>query len=100
MLLDDASRWTVARAEVHSGACFLAAARAFHQNMLAEIAEKPSSGFDDSKGLSQPAVCIHSISQDATNSAIWQKRKLSALILESAFCPSLPRQGRLGCQRD
>ena len=96
VLLDDASRWTVARAEVHSGACLLAAARAFHQNMLAEIAEKPSSGFDDSKGLSQPAVCIHSISQDATNSAIWQKRKLSALILESAFCPSLPSKEDLG----
>lgn len=61
-----------------------------------EIAERASSGFDDSKGLSQPAVCIHSISKDATNSAIWQKRKLSALILESAFCPSLPSKEDLG----
>ena len=96
VLLDDASRWTVARAEVHSGACLLAAARAFHHNMLAEIAEKSSSGFDFSQPLFQPAVCIHAISQDATNSGIWQKRKLSALILETAFCPSLPSKEDAG----
>ncbi len=88
VLLDDASRWTIARAEVQAGACLIAAARAFHRNMLDELDTLRTPGTVD-----EPAVCIHSISQDATNGGIWQKRKLCALILESAFCSSLPKQG-------
>lgn len=78
ILLDDASRWTVARAEVRSGAAVVAAARAFHKEMLAEVSASSS------------GLCVHYLTQDATNSAIWQKRKLTALILHTAYLPSLP----------
>ena len=75
VLLDDASRWTIARAEVRTGAALLASGRAFHRSMMEEIAQEPSDG-----ALS---LHIHFITQDATNSL---KRKLTALILHSAWC--------------
>ena len=102
VLLDDASRWTIARAEVHAGACLLASARSFHTDMSNELqsleqgvpsAPSIDTSRSESGGGSGMAVSIHSMSQDATNSGIWQKRKLCALILDSAFCPSLPREG-------
>lgn len=77
-LLDDASRWTIARAEVHSGACLLAAARSYHTNMSNELqsqdvpsAPRIEKGISMSErqsggGGSGMAVCIHSMSQDAT----------------------------------
>ena len=77
ILLDEASRWTIARSEVQSGAALIASARSFHRDMQEELS-------------SADALSIHMITQDATNSAIWQKRKLCALILHSAYLVSPP----------
>ena len=72
ILLDDASRYTIARSEVFAGSALVAAAQAFHQVMDEER----------SKG---PIFSVHMITQDATNSSIIQKKKLTALILNSAY---------------
>ena len=88
VLLDDVSRWTIARAEVQTGAALIGHARAFHQTMLSEFEdqsrETPHSGI---------GVSFHCISQDATNGSIWQKRKLVALLLHTAYCPLIPKPG-------
>ena len=73
ILLDDASRWSVARAEVHSAAAMTASCKSFHLNMV--------ESFDSS----DPSLSIHLVTQDATNSSIWQKRKLCALICHTAY---------------
>lgn len=75
ILLDDASRYTIARSEVFAGSALVAAAQAFHQVMEEER----------SKG---PIVSVHMVTQDATNSSIIQKKKLTALILNSAYVTS------------
>ena len=73
ILLDDASRFTVAKSEVQSGAALVAASQSFHRHMLEDF----SSG--------EPSLSIHVISQDATNSNVLQKQKLCAMILHSSF---------------
>ena len=73
ILLDDASRWSVARAEVHSAAAMMASCKAFHLSMVESF---------DSR---EPSLSIHLVTQDATNSSIWQKRKLCALICHTAY---------------
>lgn len=82
ILLDDSSRWTIARSEVQTGASLIGHAKSFHSDMESELGtthEKGSCG-----------VAIHCISQDATNGNIWQKRKLVAMLLHTAYCSSLP----------
>ena len=37
ILLDDASRWSVARAEVHSAAAMMASCKAFHLSMVESL---------------------------------------------------------------
>ena len=78
ILLDNASRWTVARAEVHSGAALICSGRAFHRNMMEEIV-----GVDSPGETLPPSLHIHFITQDATNSI---RRKMTALILHTAWC--------------
>ena len=75
ILLDDASRFVVARAEVQSAAALMASHVAFHAGMMEE---------------GPPPLSIHVVSQDATNSAIWQKRKLCALLLHTAWLVEYP----------
>eukprot|EP00435_Cladocopium_sp_Y103_P031899 s120_g8.t1 len=72
ILLDDASRFTIARSEVHAGSALVAAVRSFHTNMEEQM-------------MQGPILSLHMITQDATNSSIIQKKKLTALILNSAF---------------
>ena len=72
ILLDDASRYTVARAEVHSGSALVAAAQQFHETLLGEMAQNP-------------ILSVHMVTEDATNNCIIQKKKLTALILHSAY---------------
>lgn len=72
ILLDDTSRFTVARSEVQAGSSVQAAAQAFHEQM----AEAMASG---------RVISFHMVTQDATNSSIIQKKKLCALLLHSAY---------------
>ena len=85
ILLDDASRWTIARSEVQTGASLIGHAKSFHSDMATELSTTHEKG---SRG-----VAIHCISQDATNGNIWQKRKLVAMLLHTAYCSSLPTDG-------
>jgi len=66
LLLDDVSRWTVARAEVRCAAALVASAHKFYAVT------------NDLRTIS-----VHAFRADATNSAIWQRRKLQALELET-----------------
>ena len=75
VILDNASRWTVARAEVQSGAALIAAGRAFHRTMVDER--------QDESSANEPSLHVHFVTQDATNSV---RRKMTALILHSAWC--------------
>ena len=93
VLLDNASRWTIARCEVKTGSSLLASCQAFHDAMRQE--SFPPTPMDSNVGVDvvdgpRPAqgrfnLTVHVISQDATNSAIWMKSKLCALILHSAY---------------
>lgn len=85
-VLDDATRWTVARSEVETGAAVIAHGQSFHADMemaLQEAQEDP---------VLSAGVAIHCVSQDATNGGIWQKRKLIAMLLHTAYCPILPNE--------
>ena len=75
VILDNASRWTVARAEVQSGAALMAAGRAIHKTMVEEMLDESSAN--------EPSLHVHFVTQDATNSL---RRKMTALILHSAWC--------------
>ena len=87
VLMEDTSRWSVARAEVKAGASAVASFQAFHQGMLEELFHEEGLQHGDF------SLSLHVISQDATNGAIWQKRKLCALLLHSAYLVSLPEDG-------
>ena len=88
VLMDDASRWSVAQAEVRSGASAIASFRSFHEDMMAEMFHE--------EGLNQGDfnLSLHVVSQDATSGSIWQKRKLCALLLHSAYLTNLSDEAR------
>ena len=77
MLLEDISRFTVARAEVKAGTCLVASARIFFHWVYSELTGPK---IPDSFRL-----VVHSYRQDATNSGILKRSKLNALILHSAY---------------
>ena len=77
MLLEDISRFTVARAETKAGTCLIASARIFFHWVYSELTGPQ---LPDSFRL-----VVHSYRQDATNSGILKRSKLNALILHSAF---------------
>ena len=86
VILDDASRWSVARSEVRAGAAATASMREWHAGMLQEMFHPD--------GAEDFNLSLHIVSQDATNSGIWQKRKLIALLCHSAYLVSLPSKFR------
>ncbi|CAE6970885.1 unnamed protein product [Symbiodinium sp. CCMP2592] len=86
VILDDASRWSVSRSEVRAGAAATASMREWHAGMLQEMFHPD--------GAEDFNLSLHIVSQDATNSGIWQKRKLIALLCHSAYLVSLPSKFR------
>ena len=79
VIMDDASRWSVSSAEVRAGSSLIASFRNFHENMMLEMFH------EDGLQAGDFNLSLHVISQDATNSDIWQKRKLCALLLHSCY---------------
>ena len=77
VLLADVSRWAVARAEVRAAGALMASARSFFFRAW-EIFK------DAFVEVPEFLLYVHGFRSDATNSAIWQRRKLVALELESA----------------
>ena len=65
----------------------MAAFRAFHETMMQEMFDSDSMRSGDLN------LSLHCVTQDATNSAIWQKRKLTALLLHTAYLVNLPPSG-------
>ena len=79
MLLDDVSRHTVHRCEVKAAAALMAASRAFYAPIWASLSD--DTDFN---------LTVHGFRSDATNSGIWQRQKLCALELETAYLEELP----------
>ncbi len=84
-LLDDISRWTVARMEVKVSACMVSDAVKFFD---AWKSDKLLSRANNSE-----AVLIASFRQDATNSGIFNRSKLIALELDASFTCTLVPSG-------
>ena len=71
-ILDDISAKTVSRSEQKMGACLIAAARLFHEQMKHDMREMSGDGF---------SIAVHAYRQDATNG----KRKVSAVEIETMY---------------
>ncbi|CAL1149180.1 unnamed protein product [Cladocopium goreaui] len=89
MLLEDISRFTVARAEVKAGTALLASSRIFFHNLYQDVASRSPGEFK---------LTIHSYIQDATNSGILKGSKLAALILRSAYLRDYVANAADGCE--
>ena len=86
VLLPNVSRWTVARAEVRAASALVASARSFFDQAFGclkdAMVHRQEAVLEEMPDF---LLMAHSIRCDATNSAIWQRRKLTALELESAL---------------
>lgn len=82
VLLTDVSRWAVARAEVRAAGALMASARSFFFRAWETFKDAFVQARDDE--VPDFLLYVHGFRSDATNSAIWQRRKLVALELESA----------------
>ena len=82
VLLTDVSRWAVARAEVRAAAALMASARSFFFRAWETFKDALVQAREDE--VPDFLLYVHGFRSDATNSAIWQRRKLVALELESA----------------
>ena len=71
--------------QVQTGAALMGHAISFHRGMDQDFQDQCKEQASGTLG-----VAIHCISQDATNGSIWQKRKLVALLLHTAYCSNLP----------
>ena len=89
MLLEDISRFTVARAVVKAGTALLASSRFFFHNLYQDVASRSPGEFK---------LTIHSYIQDATNSGILKGSKLAALILRSAYLRDYVANAADGCE--
>ena len=85
VVMEDASRFSIARAQVHTGAAAIASVRKWYDLMQSELFHQD--------GANDFNLSVHVVSQDATNSGIWQKRKLVALLCHSAYLAQLPSSG-------
>lgn len=79
VLLDDVSRFTVHRCEVKAASALMASAHSFYAPVWAWL--------NDDTDFN---LTTHAFRSDATNSGIWQRQKLCALELESAYLEELP----------
>jgi hypothetical protein len=77
VILQDMDGTTVSRAEKKTGAALMASARFFFSQLRLDLF-----GTQDKLPFN---LAVHSFRTDGTNSSIWQRRKLYALELESAF---------------
>lgn len=84
-LMMDLSRWTVARAEVRAGACLLSSARCFWKEWMDSVLE------GSSHSSQHYSLTVIAYRQDATNSSVWNRCKLTALELQASFIHSLVR---------
>ena len=82
VLLTDVSRWAVARAEVRAAGALMASARSFFFRAWETFKDALVQAREDE--VPDFLLYVHGFRSDATNSAIWQRRKLVALELESA----------------
>jgi hypothetical protein len=82
IVLDDVSAWTVSRAEVKAAAALIAAARLFFDQLRDELFVRAAP--------QEFNLAILSFRNDATNSAIWQKRSLNGMLLEASYLLELP----------
>ena len=89
MLLEDISRFTVARAVVKAGTALLASSRFFFHNLYQDVASRSPGEFK---------LTIHSYIQDATSSGILKGSKLAALILRSAYLRDYVANAADGCE--
>ena len=87
VLLTDVSRWAVARAEVRAAGSLIASARYFFFRAWETYKDALAQACKDE--VPDCLLYVHGFRSDATNSAIWQRRKLVALELESAVLLSL-----------
>ncbi len=78
--LADISRQTVVRCELTAGASLVAAFRFYHSYTESTMANLPASTCQN-----HTFVSCHSISSDATNSAVWRRSKLQGLHLLSSY---------------
>ena len=78
-LMMDLSRWTVARSEVRAGACLISSARCFWKEWMECVWD----------GSDQHSLTVIAYRQDATNSSVWNKCKLTALELQASFIHGL-----------
>jgi hypothetical protein len=77
VVLQDIDGTTVSRAEKKTGAALLASSKLFFSHLRLDLFGK-----EDRLPFN---LAVHSFRTDGTNSSIWQRRKLYALELESAF---------------
>jgi hypothetical protein len=77
VVLQDIDGTTVSRAEKKTGAALMASSRLFFSHLRLDLF-----GTEDKLPFN---LAVHSFRTDGTNSSIWQRRKLYALELESAF---------------
>ena len=80
VILTDVSASTVCRSEVRAAAALIASTRTFFQ-MLRETFRTPADAMDEHPSC----VAVYSWRQDATNSGVWRRSKLSALELEAFY---------------
>ena len=80
VLLQDISKDTVARAECKTGSALVASARAWYQSAMADL-DASADEFN---------LVVHGFRSDATNSGIWQRRKLWSMELESLVLAAVP----------
>ena len=84
-LLDDISRWTVARMEVKVSACMVSDAVKFFDTWKSDKLLSRPNNFE--------SVLVVSFRQDATNSGIFNRSKLIALELDASFTCTLAPSG-------
>lgn len=88
-VLQDISRQKVTKCEIELGAAWVAAARVFHDEMEVAASQEQLQQTDAGQGasLSSLAHCVacHSISSDATNSAVWHNSKLHSTVVQSLY---------------
>lgn len=80
-VLSDVSRHTVSRAESHAGTLLAARARLFYRLMRGQL---PALSVE-SQEEGGWSMFLHTLRGDATNSSVWQRRKLQTLEVASCY---------------
>lgn len=96
-LMEDISKDTVARAEIQAAAALIASTRAFFNVMKETLQERHAITLEDTDApvdalIDRGSACglnlvVIGWMNDATNSGVWQRRKLHSVILDACHCP-------------